>query len=105
MICRQIFHIYLSIGIGVIVFAFLVSSYKTHHDHFAYILVYLRHVVALLMLDFFDMWLCFDVGPFKTLQFEKVKLKNHFKIFWFVYIFQEISGLHTVFQICSVYSE
>ena len=30
-----------------------------------------------LTLDFFDMWLCFDVGPFKTMQFGKVKCLNH----------------------------
>ena len=43
-----------------------------------------------LTLDNFDMWLCFDVGPFKTLQFEKSKInKSFFKIpfsFWFLHL-------------------
>ena len=33
-----------------------------------------------LTLKFFDMWLCLDVGPFKTMQFEKVKCLHHYTI-------------------------
>ena len=38
--------------------------------------------------SFFDMWLCFDVGPFKTLQFGKVKCLNHEKFILKKSIFQ-----------------
>ena len=83
----------------------MAKNYNADSNRLLYVNVKYSSANHFLTHDFFDMWLCFDVGPFKTLQFEKVKLKNHFKIFWFVYIFQEISGLHTVLQICSVYSE